>query len=43
MPLDMPEVDFQRYGVDSTALRRVEAQGCKFDKVLQRDDPLRRS
>jgi hypothetical protein len=39
MPLDVLEADF-------VAPRRVDAQGLKFDlmvKVLQRDDPLRRS
>lgn len=46
MPLDVLEVDLARNGVDSLALRRVEAQGLRFDlilNVLQRDDPLRRS
>jgi hypothetical protein len=49
MPLDVLEADFvgvTRNGVDVAAPRRVDAQGLKFDlmvKVLQRDDPLRRS
>ena len=49
MPLDMLEADLvgrARDGVDGTTPRRVDAQGLDFDlivKVLQRDDPLRRS
>jgi len=46
MPLDVLEADLVRNGVDSAALRCVDAQGLKLDlivKILQRDDPLRRS
>ena len=49
MPLDVLEADHvgvARNGVDGVAPRRVDAQGLKLDlvvKVLQRDDPLRRS
>ena len=49
MPLDVLEADLvgvAHDGVDGAAPRRVDAQGLKFDlmvKVLQRDDPLRRS
>jgi hypothetical protein len=46
MPPDVFEADFARKGVDSAALRNVDTQGLDFDlivKLLQRDDPLRRS
>jgi hypothetical protein len=49
MPQDVLEADLVRLArdsVDGAAPRRVDAQGLKFDlmvKVLQRDDPLRRS
>jgi hypothetical protein len=49
MPLDVLEagvLGFARDNVDGTAPRRADAQGHNFDlmlKVLQRDDPLRRS
>jgi hypothetical protein len=49
MPLDAFEADhigFARNGVGSAAPRCVDAQGLTFDliaKVMQRDDPLRRS
>jgi hypothetical protein len=49
MPLDVLEADLVRLardGVDGAAPRHVDAQGLKLDlivKVLQRDDPLRRS
>jgi hypothetical protein len=49
MPLDVLEADLvgvARGGVDGAAPRRIDAQGLEFDlmvKVLQRDDPLRRS
>jgi hypothetical protein len=50
MPLDVLEADLvwvARDGVDSSARpRRVDARGLTFElmvKVLQRDDPLRRS
>jgi hypothetical protein len=49
MPLDVFEADLVRLagnGVGSAAPRCVDAQGLKFElivKVLQRDDPLRRS
>ena len=49
MPLDMLEVELvgvAHDGVDGAAPRRVDSQGPKLDlmlKVLQRDDPLRRS
>lgn len=45
MPLDVLEA-VARNSVDGAAPRRVDAQGLKFDlmvRVLQRDDPLRRS
>ena len=49
MPLDLLEADLvgvAHNGVDGAAPRRVDAQGLKLDlmvKMLQRDDPLRRS
>jgi hypothetical protein len=49
MPLDVLEADLvslARNDVDGAARRRIDARGSKFDlmmKVLQRDDPLRRS
>jgi hypothetical protein len=49
MPLDAFEADLvelARHGVGSTAPRCDDAREFKFDlivKVLQRDDPLRRS
>jgi hypothetical protein len=46
MPLDVLEADFVHNGVDSAALRRDNAQALKLDlivRILQRDDPLRRS
>jgi hypothetical protein len=45
MPLDVLEV-VAGNGVDDAPPRRAGARGLKFDlmvKVLQRDDPLRRS
>jgi hypothetical protein len=45
MPLDVLEADLVALacsGVDSTAPRRVDVQDLMV-KVLQRDDPLRRS
>jgi hypothetical protein len=46
MLLDVLEADFARNGVDTAALRPVDAQGLDFSliaKLLQRDDLLRRS
>ena len=49
MPLDVLETDLvglAQSGVGGAASRCLDAQGLEFDlivKVLQRDDPLRRS
>jgi hypothetical protein len=48
MPLDVLEANLVGVacGVDGAPPQHVDAQGLKFDlmvKVLQRDDPLRRS
>ena len=46
MPLDVLDANLVRNGVDSAAVRCGNAQGLQLDlivRILQRDDPLRRS